>query len=39
MLYAAIDVDYIDQTEFDLYYEQARKAKALIGGFKRSLTK
>lgn len=23
---------------FDLHYEQARKAKALIGGFKRSLT-
>lgn len=39
MLYAAIDVDYIDQTEFDIHYEQARKAKALVGGFKRSLTK
>jgi four helix bundle protein len=39
ILYAALDVDYINQTEFDLYYEQARKAKALIGGFKRSLTK
>jgi four helix bundle protein len=39
LLYAAIDVDYIDQTEFDAHYEQARKAKALIGGFKRSLTK
>jgi len=39
VLYAALDVDYINQTEFDLYYEQARKAKALIGGFKRSLTK
>ncbi len=39
ILYAAMDVEYIDQTEFDLHYEQARKAKALIGGFKRSLTK
>ena len=39
ILYAALDVDYINQTEFDLYYEQARKAKALIGGFKRSLAK
>jgi four helix bundle protein len=39
ILYAALDVEYINQTEFDLYYEQARKAKALIGGFKRSLTK
>lgn len=39
ILYAALDVEYINQTEFNLYYEQARKAKALIGGFKRSLTK
>jgi four helix bundle protein len=37
LLYAAIDADYISQQEFDLYYEQARKTKALIGGFKRSL--
>lgn len=39
LLYAAMDVEYINQTEFDLHYEQARKAKALVGGFKRSLTK
>jgi len=39
ILYAALDTGYINQGEFDLYYEQARKAKALIGGFKRSLTK
>jgi four helix bundle protein len=38
LLYAAMDVNYIDQTEFDAYYEQARKTKALIGGFKHSLT-
>jgi four helix bundle protein len=37
LLYAALDTEYINQTEFDLHYEQARKAKALIGGFKRSL--
>ena len=39
ILYAALDIGYISQQEFDLHYEQARKAKALIGGFKRSLTK
>ena len=37
ILYAALDIGYIHQAEFDLHYEQARKAKALIGGFKRSL--
>lgn len=39
LLYATLDVEYIDQSEFDTHYEQARKAKALVGGFKRSLTK
>lgn len=39
ILYAALDIGYINQEEFDLHYEQARKAKALIGGFKRALTK
>jgi four helix bundle protein len=38
ILYAVLDNGYINQEEFDLHYEQARKAKALIGGFKRSLT-
>ena len=38
ILYAALDTGYINQEEFDQHYEQARKAKALIGGFKRSLT-
>lgn len=37
LLYAALDTEYINQNDFDLHYEQARKAKALIGGFKRSL--
>ena len=39
ILYAALDIVYINQEDFDLHYEQARKTKALIGGFKRSLTK
>jgi len=39
LLYTALDTGYINQQEFDLHYEQARKAKALIGGFKNSLTK
>jgi len=39
VLYAAMDVNYMNQAEFDLHYEQARKAKALVGGFKHSLTK
>ena len=39
LFYAALDVEYIDQNEFDAHYEQSRKAKALIGGFKRSLAK
>ena len=39
LLYAALDVDHIRQPEFELHYEQARKTKALIGGFKHSLTK
>lgn len=38
ILYAALDTGYTNQQEFDLHYEQARKTKALIGGFKRSLT-
>src|SRR5687768_17321530 len=38
ILYAALDTGYISNDEFNLYYEQARKTKALTGGFKRSLT-
>ncbi|MEO8356249.1 MAG: four helix bundle protein [Chloroflexota bacterium] len=38
ILYAALDVGYINNDEFNLHYEQARKAKALAGAFKRSLT-
>lgn len=39
LLYAALDTGYINQNEFETHYEQARKTKALIGGFKRSLGK
>lgn len=37
--YAAFDIQYITETELKEYYEQARKTKALIGGFKHSLKK
>ncbi len=37
LLYAALDVGYIDQTKFDSAYEQARLTKALVSGLKRSL--
>ncbi len=39
LLYVALDVGYIDKKTFDDEYEQARKTKALIGGFKQSLKK
>ena len=38
-LYTALDANYITQADFDILYEQARKAKALVGGFKHSLLK
>src|SRR5512141_775747 len=37
LLYAAFDSEYIGETQFKEYYEQARITKALIGGFKHSL--
>ena len=39
LLYAAFDIQYITETELKEHYEQARKTKALIGGFKHSLKK
>jgi four helix bundle protein len=39
LLYAAFDAGYITELQLKEYYEQARKTKALIGGFKRSLSK
>ena len=37
LLYAALDVGYIDQESFRIEYQQAEKTKALIGGLKHSL--
>ena len=37
LLYVALDVNYLNPAEFARHYEQARKTKALIGGFKHSL--
>jgi len=39
LLYVAFDIQYITEMQFKEYYEQARKTKALIGGFKHSLKK
>jgi four helix bundle protein len=39
LLYAAFDINYINEAQLKEYYEQARKTKALIGGFKHSLKK
>ena len=39
LLYAALDVGYIDETLFRENYEQAQKTKALVGGFKHALQK
>lgn len=37
LLYAALDVGYLDQETFNTEYRQAEKTKALIGGLKRSI--
>jgi four helix bundle protein len=37
LLYAALDVGYIDEQIFQEHYTQAAKTKALIGGLKHSL--
>jgi four helix bundle protein len=39
LLYAACDVEHINEAQLREHYEQARKTKALIGGFKHSLKK
>jgi four helix bundle protein len=39
LLYAAFDVKHINEAQLKEHYEQARKTKALIGGFKHSLKK
>ncbi|HSQ39245.1 MAG TPA: four helix bundle protein [Anaerolineales bacterium] len=37
LLYAALDVGYINEESFMAEYQQAEKTKALIGGLKKSL--
>ena len=37
LLYAALDVGYINEQTFGMEYQQAAKNKALIGGLKKSL--
>jgi four helix bundle protein len=37
-LYVALDAGHIHQSVFREEYEQARKTKALIGGFRHSLS-
>ncbi|HUG34540.1 MAG TPA: four helix bundle protein [Anaerolineales bacterium] len=37
LLYTAFDIEYINDVQLKEHYGQARKTKALIGGFKRSL--
>jgi len=39
LLYTAFDIEYITEMQLKEHYEQARKTKALIGGFKHSLKK
>jgi four helix bundle protein len=39
LLYTAFDIEYITEPQLQEHYEQARKTKALIGGFKHSLKK
>jgi four helix bundle protein len=39
LLYVALDQKYITKEIFDACYEQAAKAKGIIGGLKRSLWK
>ena len=39
LLYVALDLNYINNVEFAEHCEQARKTKALIGGFKNSLAR
>ncbi len=39
LLYAVLDVGYIDQATFQQHYDQANKVKAMVGAFKNSLRK
>ena len=37
LLYAALDICYLNQATFQETFDQAQRTKALIGGFKHSL--
>jgi four helix bundle protein len=39
LLYASLDTGHIKEIQFCEHYDQARKAKALIGGFRHALKK
>ena len=39
LCYAALDVKHINQEDFQACYDQAKKAKAIIGGLKQSVLK
>ena len=39
LLYAALDIEYVNQDVFRSHYEQAKKCKALVGGLKQSILK
>lgn len=39
LLYAALDLEYISESQFKESYDQMQKAKALVGGFKNALKK
>ncbi len=37
LLYVALDVQYINQEQFKEHYDQAQKAKRILGAFRKSL--
>jgi|SRR3972149_5223707 len=39
LLYSALDIGHVDESEFHRCYDQAAKTKGLIGALKHSLTK
>ena len=39
LLYAALDVHYIESDTFKTHYDQSRKVQAIIGGLKKSILK
>ena len=39
LLYAALDLEYIRQSDFETFHEQAKKCKALVGGLKHVILK